>query len=96
MSFVLAHRMYQEPPSDDAVEWALTGPWPACPRCGAELVHHLVRSPTLAYVWIIQHMGHRAPCGQRCLPGLDSWVGDCGPPHVSRETCKYCKQKGLL
>ena len=35
---------------------------------------------------------HVAPCGQRCLPGLDTWFGDIGAPHISTETCAACKK----
>ena len=71
------------------VEWVLTGPWPACSRCGKELKVHIVERPCLGLLWSACD-AHNAPCGQRCLPGLDSWIGDCGPPHISTDTCRVC------
>lgn len=77
------------PPPQDCLDWALTGPWQACERCGVET--KLTRFQTHPWREQVGHRGHVAPCGQRCLPGLDSWVVDCGPPHVSNATCQVCR-----
>lgn len=75
--------------NEGTIEWALTGPWPSCPRCSRELVQRVIERPTLGLLWTVV-TAHVAPCGRRCLPGLDSWI-EGGPPHVSMASCEVCR-----
>jgi len=70
--------LYETPPADEAttIEAALTGPFPACPRCGAEDKQVLWNRPALALAWAIVSAGHPAPCGLPCAPHGISYVGE--------------------
>jgi Zn finger protein HypA/HybF involved in hydrogenase expression len=87
---------YETPSPDEAavIEAALTGPFPSCPRCGAEDKQVLYGRPTLVLEWSIESAGHLAPCGLPCAPYGISYVGECQFHLGTDDGVMYCPRCG--